>query len=253
MIVSPVSFLFADNHRISFVGGEQTLTNIVSSLYTAAEEHYGTIAVRLYTAFKAQTQNESKFRKLCGVPVLVELAVISISFTISLVLLVQYFNDGNSSFLIGAIVFGCIFGIFMILPVYIFTVRMFVNLPQRRVKRLTHRVNQLPFERLVQKLQAEVDLLTSMITSLNAFTNSQTRLMIMVDGLDSCDQNSMVQILDALSLFFGARQNAPYILVIAADPNIIVNALQNNMRGAGTSEITGHDYMKNVIRYNFNH
>jgi hypothetical protein len=69
----------------------------------------------------------------------------------------------------------------------------------------------------------------------------------MVDGLDSCEQNSMVQILDALSLFFGSRQNAPYIVIIAADPHIIVSAIQNNLRGAGTSyEISGSDYMKNV-------
>jgi ankyrin repeat-rich membrane spanning protein len=117
-----------------------------------------------------------------------------------------------------------------------------------KISGLTHRLHSLPFERLVQKLQHEVDLLTSMINSLNAFTNSQARLVIMVDGLDSCEQNSMVQILDAFALLFGSRQNAPYIVIVAADPNIIVNALQNNLRGSGTSEITGHDYMKNVIR-----
>lgn len=129
---------------------------------------------------------------------------------------------------------------------------MLFNLPQSRIKRLTHRLNSLPFERLVQKLQTEVDLLTSMITSLNAFTNSQARLVIMVDGLDSCEQNSMVQILDALSLFFGSRQNAPYIVIFAADPHIIVSALQNNLRGAGTNyEITGYDYMKNTISMPF--
>jgi ankyrin repeat-rich membrane spanning protein len=55
-----------------------------------------------------------------------------------------------------------------------------------------------------------------------------------------------------LSLFFGSRQNAPYIVIIAADPHIIVAALQNNLRGSGTNyEITGHDYMKNVISMPF--
>lgn len=220
----------------------------MSSLYNAAEDHYGTIAVRLYSAFKAQTQNESKLRTLCGVPVLVQLAIMFFSFIIMLILLVQHFNYEDPNFLIGALVFAGICVFFAISPIYIFTVRMLISLPQRRIKRLTHRLHSLPFERLVQKLQHEVDLLTSMINSLNAFTNSQARLVIMVDGLDSCEQNSMVQILDALALLFGSRQNAPYIVIIAADPNIIVNALQNNLRGAGTNEITGHDYMKNVIR-----
>jgi hypothetical protein len=156
-------------------------------LYNAAEEHYGTIAVRLYSAFKAQTQNESKLRTLCGVPVLVQLAIMFVSFIISLILLAQYFNYGDQNFLIGTIIFAGVSLFFAITPIYIFTIKMLISLPQRRIKRLTHRLNSLPFERLIQKLQHEVDLLTSMITSLNAFTNSQARLVIMVDGLDSCE------------------------------------------------------------------
>ena len=36
-MISPVSFLFADDHRLSFIGGEQALANIVKSLFIAAE------------------------------------------------------------------------------------------------------------------------------------------------------------------------------------------------------------------------
>jgi hypothetical protein len=61
---------------------------------------------------------------------------------------------------------------------------------------------------MLQKLQKEVDLLVSLVfilknkiikkkvTTLDVFINSQTRLVIMVDGLDSCEQNKMVQLLD---------------------------------------------------------
>jgi hypothetical protein len=94
-----------------------------------------------------------------------------ISFIVALLLLVQHLNNGDQSFLVGAIVFASVCAVFTILPV-VFTFRMLFSLPQRRIRKLTHRVNSLPFERLVQKLQQEVDLLTSMITSLNAFTNS---------------------------------------------------------------------------------
>jgi hypothetical protein len=36
-MISPVSFLFADDHRLSFIGGEQALANIVESMFAAAE------------------------------------------------------------------------------------------------------------------------------------------------------------------------------------------------------------------------
>lgn len=69
----------------------------------------------------------------------------------------------------------------------------------------------------------------------------------MVDGLDSCEQNKMVHILDALALFFASRQDMPFIVILAVDPHIIISAIQNNLRGtAASSDLTGHDYMKNV-------
>lgn len=67
----------------------------------------------------------------------------------------------------------------------------------------------------------------------------------MVDGLDSCEQNKMVQILDALALFFSSRQNIPFIVILAVDPHIIVSAINHNLRGASAnSEVTGYDYIK---------
>lgn len=46
-----LSFLFADYHRLSSIGGEQALAKIVSTLFEAAESHYGVLAVRLFCAF----------------------------------------------------------------------------------------------------------------------------------------------------------------------------------------------------------
>jgi ankyrin repeat-rich membrane spanning protein len=147
LVVSPVSFLFADDHRLSFVGGEQTLTNIVHSLYNAAEEHYGTVAVRLFSAFKSQTQTESKLRTLCGIPILFQLILMFVSFILSLILLIQHFNYEDSGFFIGSLVFAAICVFFAITPLYIFVVRMLITLPQRRIKRLAHRLHAIPFER----------------------------------------------------------------------------------------------------------
>lgn len=87
LVVSPVSFLFADDHRLSFIGGEQALTNIVQSLFNYAEEHYGTLAVRLFTAFNITNlmKHNSKLQTLCGIPVILYI-VVSLFYT-------QYSNN----------------------------------------------------------------------------------------------------------------------------------------------------------------
>lgn len=255
LVVSPVSFLFADDHRLSFIGGEQSLTNIVESLYTAVEEHYGSPAVRLYSAFKStHTRGDSKLRTLCGVPVLLFAVTMLLSLLVALVLLVAYrfslddlSNTYNETYLVIAIVFLVFCLLAGAAPFYLVSSRLLINPPKRRLKRISHKAHSMPFERLVQKLQKEVDFLAAMVQSLDAFTNSQTRLVVMVDGLDSCEQNKMVHILDALALFFASRQDMPFIVILAVDPHIIISAIQNNLRGtAASSDLTGHDYMKNV-------
>ncbi|EPB67737.1 putative septum site-determining protein MinC [Ancylostoma ceylanicum] len=156
---NPVSFLFADYHRLSSIGGEQALAKIVATLFESAETHFG--------------------------------------FTCRL-----------------RWIHCCIFDAY-----------------------------DLSFDNL-----AKVDILADMIRSLDAFTRSQTRLVVVVDGLDNCEQERMVQTLDALELLFSARKHRPFITIIAVDPHIIVSAINHNMHSALTgTELTGHDYLKNIV------
>ncbi|CAJ0590317.1 unnamed protein product [Cylicocyclus nassatus] len=66
------------------------------------------------------------------------------------------------------------------------------NVSRKRVSEAAQAVLQLRFEELMQKLQSEVDILADMIGSLDAFSRSQTRLVVVVDGLDNCGQERMV-------------------------------------------------------------
>ncbi|KAI1721351.1 KAP family p-loop domain-containing protein [Ditylenchus destructor] len=259
LVISPVSFLFADHHHsMSFIGGEQALTNIVKSLFISSEEHYGTLAVRLFSAFNStHTHRNSKLQNLCGLPVVLYIMLMAFSFVGSLffffkAMQVDEDHPSRQSYLVTLAIF---IGLLLISggpPLYLCCVRLLLNLPKRRLNRISHKIHLLPFERTIQKLQKEVDLLTSLINTLDAFTNSQTRMVIMIDGLDSCEQNKMVQILDALTLFFSSRQNSPFIVLLAVDPHIIISAIQHSLRGgAGPNEITGEEYLKNIVTMPF--
>lgn len=55
---------------------------------------------------------------------------------------------------------------------------------------------------------------------LDSFTKQQTRLVIVVDGLDSCEQDKVLMVLDAIHMLF-SDANAPFIVILAIDPHII--------------------------------
>lgn len=53
------------------------------------------------------------------------------------------------------------------------------------------------------------------------FLGQQTRLVVIVDGLDSCEQEKVLRILDAVHLLF-SHPSAPFITILAIDPHIII-------------------------------
>ncbi|KAL3984752.1 KAP P-loop domain family protein [Acanthocheilonema viteae] len=253
----PVSFLFADYHRLSSIGGEQALAKIVITLFEAAENHFGSLPVRLFCALRVLFAhgNKSKTRRACGVPVTVMVLLFLFSIITALILLILWLYSGmdlQSSYLFGSVSFFIIVVVLTLYPLYFLFVYGFVNMPKKRINIAAQKINKLHFEGFMQKLQHEVNLLANMIRSLDFFTNSQTRLIVVVDGLDNCEQERMVQTLDALELLFCTRADRPFVVTIAVDPHIIISAVNHSMHSAlAGTELTGHDYLKNIINMPF--
>ncbi|CAB3406257.1 unnamed protein product [Caenorhabditis bovis] len=278
----PVSFLFADYHRLSSIGGEQALAKIVSTLFEAAETHFGVLPVRLFCSMKPPYQYvdtgfgytsvisksayqrgsnsdqagiQGSLRRHCGVPHLF-LIILSLGLLIGgeifMTLWLFSNREPTNPHLYLAIAFFTGFVMIATYPLFLMLRFAWTNVPRRRVNAAARNSHKLRFEGLMQKLQTEVDLLADLIRSLDAFTRSHTRLVVVVDGLDNCEQERMVQTLDALELLFSARKHRPFITIIAVDPHVIVSAINHNMHSAllGT-ELTGHDYLKNIISMPF--
>ncbi|CAI2350100.1 unnamed protein product [Caenorhabditis sp. 36 PRJEB53466] len=283
----PVSFLFADYHRLSSIGGEQALAKIVATLFEAAETHFGWLPVRIFCSMKPpyqyidtgfgytspfsrttyrslQQQNpqvgiHGSLRRFCGIPHVILLVFCLIFIILSesffTVFLFKEDRSWSNPFLWAAVACYLVFFIIAIVPILQLIVwpgYMRANVPRRRVNKSARNTHKLRFEGLMQKLQNEVDLLTDMIRSLDAFTRSHTRLVVVVDGLDNCEQERMIQTLDALDLLFSARKHRPFITIIAVDPHVIVSAINHNMHSAlSGTELTGHDYLQNIINMPF--
>lgn len=59
-----------------------------------------------------------------------------------------------------------------------------------------------------------------MVRCLDGLSAQQTRLVIIVDGLDSCEQEKVLLILDTVHMLF-SDANSPFIVILAIDPHVI--------------------------------
>ncbi|VDM72832.1 unnamed protein product, partial [Strongylus vulgaris] len=185
------SFLFADYHRLSSIGGEQALAKIVATLFESAETHFGVLPVRLFCSLRsAYPGQHGSLRRHCGVPIVLLVGVaICMLLSSEIFMTIWLFSerDTNSGALfVISVAFMTIFLMLTIYPVIILLRYGYTNVPRKRVNEAARSVHKLRFEGLMQKLQSEVDILADMIRSLDAFTRSQTRLVVVVDGLDNC-------------------------------------------------------------------
>lgn len=56
------------------------------------------------------------------------------------------------------------------------------------------RINSLQMEGFMQSLKKEVELMGQLTNCMDGFLSTQTRLVVIVDGLDSCEQEKLLQV-----------------------------------------------------------
>lgn len=69
--------------------------------------------------------------------------------------------------------------------------------------------------------------ISSQVSCLDAFTGQQTRLVVVVDALDSCEQEKVLVLLNAVHALC-SDPKSPFILLLAIDPHIISKVRSSN-------------------------
>ncbi|XP_026807358.1 kinase D-interacting substrate of 220 kDa B-like isoform X3 [Rhopalosiphum maidis] len=262
----PIRFYFTDQTRVSSTTpGESTIIQMIGSLYDSIEKDFGSISTRLYRAFRpkpVKLTSPWKWRKLCCMPniILFELSFLCVL----LVTLIIAMNNGTLTFIndfsidkaIGNVILFCC-GMFILLlligNLYTFSqlLQSLVFSQRKQLRRATSRLDTLKSEGFIQALRTEVNLMTEMVRCLDAFTQQQTRLVIIIDGLDSCEQDKILLLLDAVRMLF-SEQNTPFIVVLAIDPHAISQVIElNSRRLLNDMNFSGHDYLKNMVHLPF--
>ncbi|KAJ1531607.1 hypothetical protein ONE63_000279 [Megalurothrips usitatus] len=263
----PIRFYFTDQTRMSSTtGGESSVVQMLGSLYDAIEKDFGGLPTRLYRAFHPKILKSSstwRLRKLCCVPYVVICEVMFLAVVVGIIVLTLYLRNDSIDKTMAEIMLLTI-GLVIIMAIVsnLYTWgRMFGSLifsQRRQLQRTITRVETLRSEGFLQAVRQEVTFMTDMIKCLDGFCQQQSRLVVVVDGLDACEQDKVVLVLDAVHLLF-SDANSPYIVILAIDPHVVskvaseeVSAVELSSRRLFTeSNIGGHDYLRNMVHLPF--
>ena len=282
--VYPLRLLFTEQTKVitsAGGGGQNSVTQMIGSLYDAIEDHHGLMATRLYRAFcpkPLKSTSSSRLRKICCIPYVVIYLMGTLLTMTSVVLLtyyalttleqtrttlersgnktsstITYSDDDNDNLLYTIYSMVGIVSVLLIANIQTF-VRCFKSLVFSHRKHLQSAVAKLDLvksEGYLQAVKSEVQLMVNMSKTLDAFTGCQTRLVVVVDGLDSCEQGRVLSVLDAVHMLF-SDEGSPFIILLAIDPHVIIKAIELNIHSTfRDTSIGGNAYLRNIVHLPF--
>ncbi|XP_051511843.1 kinase D-interacting substrate of 220 kDa B isoform X5 [Myxocyprinus asiaticus] len=247
----PVRFLFTDYNRLSSVGGETSMAEMIATLSDACEREFGFLATRLFRVFKTedtQGKGKNKWKKTCCIPSFVIFLFILACLIMGMALLAVFKVDGQNQTVNAVLVsMASVVGLVLVLKCRTWwqVTDSVLNSQRKRLHSAANKMHKLKSEGFMKVLKNEVELMAKMAKTIDGFTQNQTRLVVIIDGLDSCEQDKVLQMLDTVRVLFS---KGPFISVFASDPHIIIKAINQNLNSVlRDSNINGHDYMRNIV------
>ncbi|XP_034840584.2 kinase D-interacting substrate of 220 kDa B isoform X3 [Maniola hyperantus] len=256
---TPIRFHFTEGMK-SAAGqeGEAMVVQMIGSLAEALECQYGRVSTRLARAFRPRPVSSTsgwKWRRACCIPHIITFELSFACVLVSVCVLIIFLTTEDPSrrdVRQGLVVGACVAAGAVLLANLYAGARALAALaipPRARLARLARAIRKDRAHALA--LRPEVQALTHTVSCLDAFTGQQTRLVLVVDALDSCEQEKVLALLNAVHALC-SDPKSPFILLLAIDPHIISKAVEMNSRRAfSESSIGGWDYLRNMVQLPF--
>ncbi|KAM4540675.1 kinase D-interacting substrate of 220 kDa B isoform 1-T2 [Fundulus diaphanus] len=244
----PVRFLFTDYNRLSSVGGETSLAEMIATLSDACEREFGFLATRLFRVFMNDEIKGQKWKKTCCLPSFV-LFSLTLACLITGVVLLAIFKVDPENLTVNAVLIAMasVVGLALLLNFRTWwqVADSVLNSQRKRLHGAANNLHKLKSEGFMKVLKHEVEMMSKMAKTIDGFTQNQTRMAVIIDGLDACEQDKVLQMLDTVRVLFS---KGPFISIFASDPHIIIKAINQNLNSVlRDSNINGHDYMRNIV------
>ncbi|XP_038162915.1 kinase D-interacting substrate of 220 kDa B isoform X2 [Cyprinodon tularosa] len=244
----PVRFLFTDYNRLSSVGGETSLAEMIATLSDACEREFGFLATRLFRVFMNDEIKGQKWKKTCCLPSFVVFSLTLICLISGVVLLAIFKVDPENRTVNAVLIaMASVVGLALLLNFRTWwqVADSVLNSQRKRLHGAANNLHKLKSEGFMKVLKHEVEMMSKMAKTIDGFTQNQTRMAVIIDGLDACEQDKVLQMLDTVRVLFS---KGPFISIFASDPHIIIKAINQNLNSVlRDSNINGHDYMRNIV------
>ncbi|UJR25141.1 hypothetical protein I4U23_006500 [Adineta vaga] len=252
-----MKFIYTEYGKVSTVEGDKASAGMIAELAINVEETYGVVATRLCRALHSKDLSRHRFRYICCIPAFVFVAIqISLVIALSILALINGIPASHRPVNMAYISLASILGVSMLLSVATW-VRLLLALmksPKSKIMKFSDNSSRLN-DNAIYRLKKEVSQLSYIIKSVEAFLGINTRLVVLIDGLDVCEQQRILQILDQVHVLL-TKENDPFITLIVCDPHKMMQDLSTNMpvhstiaqnQGFDTS-VNGHDYLCSIIQ-----
>uniref|UniRef100_A0A8C8E078 Kinase D-interacting substrate 220a n=1 Tax=Oryzias sinensis TaxID=183150 RepID=A0A8C8E078_9TELE len=244
----PVRFLFTDYNRLSSVGGETSLAEMIATLSDACEREFGFLATRLFRVFMNDEIKGQKWKKTCCIPSFVLFSLTVCCLITGMALLVIFKVDPENMTVNAVLIaMASVVGLALLLNSRTWwqVAISVLNSQRKRLHSAANNLHKLKSEGFMKVLKHEVEMMSKMAKTIDGFTQNQTRMAVIIDGLDACEQDKVLQMLDTVRVLFS---KGPFISIFASDPHIIIKAINQNLNSVlRDSNINGHDYMRNIV------
>ncbi|CAF0790019.1 unnamed protein product [Adineta steineri] len=264
-----MKFIFTEYGKVSTADGEKASAGMIAELAVSVEETFGLVATRLCRALHSKDTSHHRFRHICCVPAFIIVIIqISLILTLSILTLVNGVPSNHRSINTIYIVLTSILSTSIALSfgTWFRLIKGLMRSPRSKIIKFSDRSSRLN-ETSLYRLRKEVSQLSYIIKTVEAFLNINTRLVVLIDGLDVCEQQRILQILDQVHVLL-TKENDPFITLIVCDPHKMMQDMTTTVTTTASSPpppqpttissltqrsgfdttVNGHDYLLSIIQ-----
>ena len=246
----PMRYLFSDRSRIADISEESGVAKLVASLCAEAELEYGFLAFRLLQAsLKSNHGRQSIFKLTFCMPTFVHLVLfVLLLLTMGLLLMLD-----ARKYLIASIALGSL-ALFILLihfPTIVRVCQSFHRSQYKQARRLAEKFNTMPEGKFVQQLKHNVESLANIVIGIDQFAMRSTRMVVFLDGLDRCEQDKLMKIIELVTILF-CYPGMPFIVVYCLDPVSIIKSIEQRITNQSINQnIRSYEYMRTIVHLPF--
>ena len=133
---------------------------------------------------------------MCCIPYFVLMVFFLLLLAIGTAVVCVYGTSGNTAVNATLIAILSIIGLAIISNLFLIGQALLALIVSQksRVLKYANQIAVLKMDGFMEKVKEEVDLMGQMVNCMDYFTSKQTRLVIIIDGLDSCEQEKVLQV-----------------------------------------------------------